>query len=180
MQFEVTRFDAGSDPGEGHQISKRNLYSLALDVAVLRLATQRIVTRACDGRHPAFEEFALLATLLTVAKKLDTAAMGVTKDDDMLHLEVAHREFNRGACAVALAGGLVGRDEISHVTDDEELARFSLAQDRGIDATIGAGNHHRLWVLTLLHEIVEKFRLLVVIGLTEGFEILNETVDSLS
>ena len=56
-------------------------------------------------------------------QRADAAAHGVTHDHDLADAQRPHGEFDRGADAVRLIVGAVGRHQIGDVADDKQLAR---------------------------------------------------------
>jgi hypothetical protein len=74
----------------------------------------------------------------------DTPALGVAQHQDCLHLQLFHRELDRGADAVKARGFFERRGEICDVADNEKLAGSGVEDRRGVNAAVGAGNHQRL------------------------------------
>ncbi len=109
---------------------------------------------------------------------MDAAALGVTHDDDVLDLKVAHGEFHSGAGAVIIVVGLVGRDEVRHVPHDEQLARTDAEFQRRINARIRAGDHHGLGLLTLGHEIFDRLLVLAEVFRAELAVTLEERCEA--
>ncbi len=73
----------------------------------------------------------------------DAAAHGVTHDHDLAHPQPPHREFDRGADAVRLIVGAVGRRQIRDIADDEEFARRGIENHLRIGAAVRAGDDQR-------------------------------------
>ena len=69
-------------------------------MAVLDLARQSIVACLFNDGHPAFDELSLLIAFSALAQETDTTAMGVAENDDVLNIEVTHRELDSRAGAV--------------------------------------------------------------------------------
>lgn len=57
-----------------------------------------------------------------VERRLDAAAAAMAHDDNVLHLEALHREFQRCGSRMIFAIGFVGRDEIGNIAQDEDFA----------------------------------------------------------
>src|SRR5205085_3450035 len=77
------------------------------------------------------------------------AAQAVAEDEDLGHVELGHREFERGRDPVIAGAGLIRRGKRGDVADHEYLARASIEDVRRVDPAVGAGQDHHLGALAL-------------------------------
>ena len=82
------------------------------------------------------------------------AAVRVAADHDIGHTKRRHRVFHGGGDATRL-GSVAGHD-VAGVANHEQIARFSLGEQFGHDATVGAGDEQRPWRLAG-GELLEQF-----------------------
>ena len=82
----------------------------------------------------------ILSCAVVFQQAADATASGVPHDDDVAYMEVAHGIFQRGADAVAGQVRGVGRHQVGHVADDEQIAGAAVRQQHRIDARIAAGD----------------------------------------
>ena len=78
---------------------------------------------------------------------LAAAAHAVAHDHDLLHLEHLDGELECGRDAVVARRCLEGRHQRRDVAHDEGLAGGHVEDLRWIDAAVGAGDDHHLWLL---------------------------------
>jgi hypothetical protein len=69
----------------------------------------------------------------------------VAADHDIGHPKRRHRVFHGGGDATRL-GSVAGHD-VASVANHEQIARFSLGEQFGHNATVGAGDEQRPWRL---------------------------------
>jgi len=86
---------------------------------------------------------------------MDTAAIGMAKNDDMGDAQYGDRVFNRRRCAVVIAAGIVGRDQIGDVAVDEKLTAFSAKQSHGMNTAITARNNHGTGMLANFSQMLK-------------------------
>ncbi len=75
------------------------------------------------------------------------AAARMAHDDDMLDLQVSHREFERRRCAVQIVVRRIGRNKIGDVADDEDFAGIGIEDHFRRDARIAAADQKHLRLL---------------------------------
>ena len=80
------------------------------------------------------------------------AAHGVAHDDDMGDLQHLHRIFERRRCAMALPVGLVGRNQIGDIAQDEDFARVGVKDHLRRDARIAAADEQNFRALAAVGE----------------------------
>ncbi len=106
--------------------------------------------------------------MFALDQRPDAAASGVAENDDMLNLEIAHRELDGGARAVQPGVGCMGRHEVRNVPHDEQFTGLGVGQKSGVDPAVGAGDHEDLRRLTEFDERAQPFRARLVIAGAEG------------
>jgi hypothetical protein len=153
VQRELPALDEDADAGEGHEIAKPlldggELEPLEVILAIAEVGTEALRRRS-DQPDPLADEVAGRERLDVVGEGLDAAAAGVAEDHDVLHAQRLHGEFERRRGAVIFAAGLIGRDEIGDVADDEELARARVEDDLRRDPRVAAADDHDLGRLAL-------------------------------
>src|SRR3954451_9583028 len=96
-------------------------------------------------RQPAFYGGQVLY-FFWMQKRFHCAAIRVSADDDVLHVERGYSVLNGGRDAsVNLA---ITRDHVARVPADKQISRFSLRDQRWNDARIGAGNKQSIRMLS--------------------------------
>ena len=78
---------------------------------------------------------------------------------------------------MVVAVRFIGGHQVGNVSDDEQLARIGLGEDGWIHPAVGAGDHHDFGFLSFLHQEPVEIGLLLVIGLPEGFEAQNKSIN---
>ena len=94
---------------------------------------RRMLQRRCQQIDPGAEE-RNAGGELAVERRRHAAALRVAEDDDVLHLELQHREGERRAGAAMAAVGFEGRHDAGDVAHDEELAGARVEDGGGIGA----------------------------------------------
>ncbi len=131
--------DRIADEGEAHQVLKRYPDRRLLTGHVTRFGV-RMLSGQCHAacllgdQHPRLDELTGAVAELDIAQQgADTAAMCMTHNDDMLYVQTADRELERGTGAMVTAACFAGRHEIRDVAHDKHVARIAVHDDRRID-----------------------------------------------
>jgi len=77
------------------------------------------------------------------SSRANAAAHGVTEHHDLAHLERANGEFDRGADAVRLVVGAIGRRDIRHVANNKQLARPGVENHLRVGPAVRTGDNQR-------------------------------------
>jgi hypothetical protein len=94
----------------------------------------------------------------------------MSHNHEVAHAQVEHAELDSGANAVEVAAGLVGRNQVGDVADDEQLSRHGAENRLRVDAAVRAGDHHDLRILT------EGRQLFVVVGVRDEVTVTEAAV----
>ena len=103
--------------------------------------------------EPGFERHRLVGRPLISG--FDGAAVAVATDDDALHMEAEHREFDGGGGAVQAMRAVVRRHKRAHVAHQKQLAGRGAGEQIGHQAGVGTADEQRLGVLAFAHQILE-------------------------
>ena len=85
---------------------------------------------------------------------MDAAAAAMPHDDDVADAHAVDRELDGGRGAVLPGIGLVGRNEIGDVAQDEQFARSGIEDRLGCRATVAAGDDHGGGLLSALRQFL--------------------------
>src|SRR3569833_393094 len=102
----------------------------------------------------------------------------MAEHDDVLHLQCAYRELQRGAGAVMETVRLIRRHQVGDVANDEQVARLAIHDEGGIAARVPAGHHRHREVLPR-REQRKQYGLLEKIMLANSLEAVDELVDGI-
>lgn len=69
--------------------------------------------------------------------------------NDVLHLQGTNSKFKRCADAMITAALFIGRHQIGDIAHDKKISRFTIEDQRWINARIGAGDYQRARMLPL-------------------------------
>ena len=123
---------------------------------------------------------ATVALAIPLYEKIDllkenAAAVRVSHDDDVAHVEVLHGVFDGGDDRIMFACLLdIGNDR-GNASGDEEVARTAPHQNGGVDARVATGHDERLRTLAV-DEAAEEFALAEEVVFLEVVEVLNQFV----
>src|SRR5690606_31405369 len=98
--------------------------------------------------------------LRRIVECADRAAVRVTADDDLVHLEDLDRELDRRRRAVEAPVILEGRDERAHVADMKQLAWTSACEHLRHYARVGAADEECRRLLARVDEVPVMFAVL--------------------
>ncbi len=155
MQPEPVLLQALLDERESTQILERDQNAGHFTAAEpflmpgLRHLLAHALRSALGHIDPGFDELGIHPLRHTLEQGLDAAALAMALHDDVLHVQRADGKLQRRADAVIAAAFFVGRHQVRHIADDEQIAGLAIEDDRWIDAGIGAGDHQGARALAL-------------------------------
>jgi hypothetical protein len=91
--------------------------------------------------------------LRVVIERRHRAAVTVSANDDMPHVELEHRVFNRSPRRVLIAS--IRRNDRADIAHDEQIAGLCAEQQMRDDARIGAADEQRSRILSVLNQRAE-------------------------
>lgn len=86
---------------------------------------------------------------------MNTAAIGVSHHDDVMHLKMLDAVFDGRDHRVVFASGVLVRNNGGDAADHEQVARLASENDGRIGSRIAAGNDERFGTLTVC-QLLEK------------------------
>ena len=180
VECERACIDAGLDPVVGEQAVDGLQYGAFLTascadvggfVGILML---EFFEDGMGEAEPA-RDVGLLRDDFRVQEAVNAAAVRVSHDDDVAHVEVLHGVFDGGDDRIMFACLLdIGNDR-GNASGDEEVARTAPHQNGGVDARVAAGYDERLRILAV-DEAAEEFALAEEVVFLEVVEALNQFV----
>lgn len=160
---QVFRPPPPADPGEGEQIFQRqNQRSLFAGVSAGHFVRIRKFFLHCAPRRfrqiePPLQKLSRRPFRRPLHQRMDPAAIGVTEHDDMFHFQSGYRVFQCGADAMVPCIRFARRDQIGDVTDDKEIPRRTLREQRRVHPGIRTGDHQNSGILTMF-QLIKQFR----------------------
>ena len=94
-------------------------------------------------------------------------------DDDVIHAEIFHGEFNGRGGGVGIAHGGRGRDDVADVFYDEQVAGLAMSNEFSQDTGIRAGNEKRVRILSDLRETAKEFAVISKLIIAEFVDALD-------
>ena len=137
MQRQFALLHRHPHEGEGHQVLQAEFHRSEFQLAEIFLLARRVLWPDDSGggrdlAHPFADEVGSVKRRRVGGEGLDAAAKGMAQHHDVADLKGAHREFQRRAGAVLVAGGLAGRRLVSR-HDIGDVARHQDFARRGIE-----------------------------------------------